>query len=131
MPEGKQGCDPHETGHGQLYANELLILDIFPRSQQTGYFGDITRTVVRGRASEAARKLYDTVLRGQTLAFKKIRDGVLTAEIHRTIVALFEQQGYKTGRHNGRMQGFFHGTGHGWDWKSTKPRASALPPEAF
>ena len=34
---GKQGCDPHEGGHGQLFANELLILDIFPRSQKTGY----------------------------------------------------------------------------------------------
>ena len=110
---GKQGCDPHETGHGQLYANELLILDIFPRSQKTGYFGDITRTVVRGRASEAARKLYDTVSRGQLLAFKKIRADVPTAEIHRAILGLFEQEGYKTGRRNGRMQGFFHGTGHG------------------
>jgi Xaa-Pro aminopeptidase len=110
---GKQGCDPHETGHGQLFANELLILDIFPRSQKTGYFGDITRTVVRGRASEAARKLYDTVLRGQLQAFKKIRAGVPTAEIHQGILGLFEQEGYKTGRRNGRMQGFFHGTGHG------------------
>jgi Xaa-Pro aminopeptidase len=110
---GKQGCDPHEGGHGQLFANELIILDIFPRSQKTGYFGDITRTVVRGRASEAARKLYDTVLRGQLLAFKKIRPEVSTAEIHAAVQALFDQEGFKTGRRNGRMQGFFHGTGHG------------------
>jgi Xaa-Pro aminopeptidase len=110
---GKQGCDPHEGGHGQLYANELLILDIFPRSQKTGYFGDITRTVVRGRATEAARKLYDTVLRGQLLAFKKIRANVSTSEIHATVQEFFNQQGYQTGRRQGRMQGFFHGTGHG------------------
>jgi len=110
---GKQGCDPHEGGHGQLFANELLILDIFPRSQKTGYFGDITRTVVRGRSNEAQRKLYDTVLRGQMLGFKKIRDGALTAEIHKAILNLFEREGYQTGKHHGRMQGFFHGTGHG------------------
>jgi len=110
---GKQGCDPHEAGHGQLFANELIIVDIFPRSQKTGYFGDITRTAVRGRASEAQRKLYDTVLRGQMLGFKKIRDGAATAEIHQAILSLFEQEGYKTGRSHGRMQGFFHGTGHG------------------
>jgi len=110
---GKQGCDPHETGHGQLFANEPLILDIFPRSQKTGYFGDITRTVVRGRASETVRKLYDTVLRGQMLAFNKIRDGVRTSEIHTAVQQFFTQEGYKTGRENGRMQGFFHGTGHG------------------
>ncbi len=110
---GKQGCDPHEAGHGQLFANEPLIIDIFPRSQKTGYFGDITRTVVRGRASETVRKLYDTVLRGQMLAFNKIRDGVHTSEIHSTVQQFFVQEGYRTGRANGRMQGFFHGTGHG------------------
>ena len=55
---GKQGCDPHERGHGPLRAHEPIIIDIFPRSQKTGYFGDITRTVVRGHASEGVRKLY-------------------------------------------------------------------------
>src|SRR5437899_8659486 len=69
---GKQACDPHEGGYGPLRANELIILDIFPRSQKTGYFGDITRTVVRGRADEAQRKLYATVWQGQKIAFDKM-----------------------------------------------------------
>jgi Xaa-Pro aminopeptidase len=110
---GNQGCDPHEGGYGPLRANETIILDIFPRSQQTGYFGDITRTVVRGRASEAVRKLYDTVFRGQKLAFQKMRAGVPTKQVHHTVQEFFEHEGYRTGRYNGRMQGFFHGTGHG------------------
>ena len=110
---GKQACDPHEVGSGPLYANEPIILDIFPRSQKTGYFGDITRTVVRGRASEAVRKLYDTVLKGQQLAFKKMRAGVPTVEVHEAVQEFFKREGYKTAKHNGRMQGFFHGTGHG------------------
>jgi Xaa-Pro aminopeptidase len=110
---GRQACDPHETGHGQLRAREPIILDIFPRSQETGYFGDITRTVVKDGASEAVRKLYATVQRGQQAAFKQMRAGVPAVEVHRTVTELFEREGYKTGRHNGRMQGFFHGTGHG------------------
>jgi len=110
---GRQGCDPHEPGHGVLRAHEPIIIDIFPRSQKTGYFGDITRTVVKGRASEAVRKLYDTVLRGQKLAFKKMSAGVRTVEVHKAVQELFAQEGYKTGNHSGRMQGFFHGTGHG------------------
>ena len=110
---GNQACDPHETGFGPLQANEPIILDIFPRSQKTGYFGDITRTVVRGRASEAVRKLYATVLKGQQIAFKTIRAGVPTVEVHKTVQELFSREGYKTGKSNGRMQGFFHGTGHG------------------
>jgi Xaa-Pro aminopeptidase len=110
---GRQGCDPHEPGHGPLRAHEPIILDIFPRSQKTGYFGDITRTVVRGRASEAVRRLYETVLQGQLLAFRKVRANTSTAEVHRAVQELFDKKGYKTGRRHGRMEGFFHGTGHG------------------
>jgi Xaa-Pro aminopeptidase len=110
---GKQGCDPHEEGYGPLCANEPIILDIFPRSQKTGYFGDITRTVVRGRASEAVRKLYDTVHEGQKVAFRTMRPGVPTVQVHRAVLDFFTQHGYRTGRHQGCMQGFFHGTGHG------------------
>jgi Xaa-Pro aminopeptidase len=110
---GSQACDPHEAGFGPLRANEPIIIDIFPRSQKTGYFGDITRTVVRGRASEAVRRLYDTVARGQKLAFDKATAGIPTCEPHQVVQKFFEEQGYKTQRRNGRMEGFFHGTGHG------------------
>jgi Xaa-Pro aminopeptidase len=110
---GRQACDPHERGYGLLRAHEPIIIDIFPRSQKTGYFGDITRTVVRGHASEAVRRLYDTVLRGQTIAFRKIRANAPTVDAHRAVQEFFEQQGYKTRRRHGHMEGFFHGTGHG------------------
>ncbi|HWY77717.1 MAG TPA: M24 family metallopeptidase [Verrucomicrobiae bacterium] len=110
---GLQGCDPHERGHGPLRANEPIILDVFPRSQKTGYFGDITRTVVKGRASESVRKVYDAVLRGQKTAFQMVRSGASTNDIHKTVLKFFAKEGYKTGRNDGHMQGFFHGTGHG------------------
>ena len=110
---GQQGCDPHERGHGPLRANEPIILDIFPRSQKTGYFGDITRTVVRGQASEAVRKLYDTVFHAQKIALQKVRAGTSTSEIHQCVQQFFVQRGYSTGKRNGHMEGFFHGTGHG------------------
>ncbi|MEO6033662.1 MAG: Xaa-Pro peptidase family protein [Verrucomicrobiota bacterium] len=110
---GKQGCDPHERGFGPLRANQTIILDVFPRSQKTGYFGDITRTVVKGKPSEAIRKLYHTVGQGQEIAFKQIRDNAPGAEIHQAIQEMFVREGYKTGKRKGRMEGFFHGTGHG------------------
>ena len=110
---GRQACDPHERGFGPLRAHEPIVIDIFPRSQKTGYFGDITRTVVRGRASEAVRRLYDTVYQGQKIAFRKFRANLPTGDAHRAVQEFFEQQGYKTRRRHGRMEGFFHGTGHG------------------
>jgi Xaa-Pro aminopeptidase len=110
---GVQGCDPHERGYGPLRANEAIILDVFPRSQRTGYFGDITRTVVKGRASEELRKLYHTVERGQELAFDELRKNTRGRDVHQRVADFFEREGYKTGKRGGHMQGFFHGTGHG------------------
>jgi Xaa-Pro aminopeptidase len=110
---GRQGCDPHEEGYGPLRAHETIVMDIFPRSQKTGYFGDITRTVVRGRASDAIRNLYGTVFQGQKLAFRNMRAGVPTRQVHQAVQEFFDQKGYRTGRRQGRMQGFFHGNGHG------------------
>ena len=34
-------------------------------------------------------------------------------EIHKTVQEFFLKEGYETGKKNRRMQGFFHGTGHG------------------
>jgi Xaa-Pro aminopeptidase len=110
---GRQGCDPHEQGHGALRAHEPIIIDIFPRSQKTGYFGDITRTVVKGRASEAVRKLFRTVVRAQEIGLAKMESGVPGAEVHKAVKEFFDAEGYRTSRRKGRMQGFFHGTGHG------------------
>ena len=110
---GEQACDPHERGHGPLYANSLIILDVFPRDAKTGYFGDMTRTVLRGRASESQRKLWETVRAGQALALKKIKAGVDGMSIHKAIQEFFTSRGFPTEVRKGRRVGFFHGTGHG------------------
>ena len=110
---GDQACDPHERGFGPLRADSLIILDIFPRDGKTGYWGDMTRTVVRGRASEQQRKLWEAVKAGQTLALKRIKAGVAGMSIHQAITELFERRGFPTEVRNGRRVGFFHGTGHG------------------
>lgn len=110
---GDQSCDPHERGHGPLRAHQSIILDIFPRDQKTYYFGDLTRTVVKGQATDALHKLHQTVYEGQKLALSKIRPGAKGSEIHQEVIALFESRGFKTEQKNGRWIGFFHGTGHG------------------
>jgi Xaa-Pro aminopeptidase len=110
---GDQACDPHERGFGPLYANSLIILDVFPRDAKTGYFGDMTRTVLRGRASDPQRKLWETVKAGQALALKRIKAGVDGMTIHKAIQELFKDRGFPTEVRKGKNVGFFHGTGHG------------------
>jgi Xaa-Pro aminopeptidase len=108
-----QACDPHERGFGPLFADSLIILDIFPRDAASGYYGDMTRTVVRGQASDKQRKLWETVRAGQALALKKMKPGVDGLKLHNEIKEFFRDQGYPTEVRKGRQVGFFHGTGHG------------------
>lgn len=105
--------DPHNQGSGPLLANQSIIMDVFPHSSETKYFADITRTFVRGKASPMLKKIYKTVKEGQEIAFSQIRDGADGSKIHHDIMRHFEAMGFKTGEIKGRMQGFFHGTGHG------------------
>ncbi|MEE3259349.1 MAG: M24 family metallopeptidase, partial [Candidatus Latescibacterota bacterium] len=67
---GDQGCDPHQVGFGPLRACETIVIDIFPRDETSGYFGDLTRTVCKGQASEAMLRLYQTVLEAQQLGLE-------------------------------------------------------------
>lgn len=110
---GDQACDPHCRGSGPIRAGELVVVDIFPRVMATGYYGDMTRTYLKGRAGEAQRRLVAAVGDAQKLALRAIRAGRNGRKIHEAVVAFFESQGYRTTNDAAGAQGFFHGTGHG------------------
>lgn len=113
VASGDDACDPHNQGSGPLKAHQAIIFDVFPRSTHTRYFADMSRTVVKGTASTQQKALYQAVLDGQEIAFQGIKDGASGRDIHMAINGMFEERGFKTGLEKGRMQGFFHGTGHG------------------
>lgn len=110
---GDQGCDPHDTGHGALRSGESIIIDIFPQHVESRYWGDMTRTVCKGKASAALDAMYRSVLRAHETALSAIKPGVTGAEVHRQVQESFAGDGYRTERKNGAWVGFFHGTGHG------------------
>jgi len=110
---GDQATDPHCAGFGALKANELIIVDVFPRVSKTGYFGDMTRTFLKGEPSAAQRKLVKAVRDAQKAAVKKVKAGVDGRVVHGAVLEHFEEVGYKTERTPEGSTGFFHGTGHG------------------
>ena len=110
---GEAGVDPHNQGSGPIRPNQSIIFDIFPRSSQTRYFADMTRTVVKGTAGDELRRLYDAVLAAQLRGIELIKDGASGAAVHGEVARTLEARGYATGVVDGRNQGFFHGTGHG------------------
>jgi Xaa-Pro aminopeptidase len=110
---GDQACDPHNRGSGPLRANELIIVDIFPRVAATGFYGDMTRTFLRGRASDAQRAIVAAVRAAQLAALGAIREGVNGRDVHKLVGDSFVARGFETKRTPSGYVGFFHGTGHG------------------
>jgi Xaa-Pro aminopeptidase len=91
-----------------------IVVDIFPRDKRTGYWGDITRTLVRGRASPDVRRMFRTVCRVQAMALSMVRPGVESRAVQRAVEEEFARAGYPLRLSPpGRESGFIHSVGHG------------------
>ncbi len=110
---GRQACDPHEVGRGVLRPNELIIVDVFPRVQKTGYHGDMTRTFLKGQANPAQRALVGAVREAQSAAMESVKAGVKGDAVHAAANKVFENYGFVTERRRNGFVGFIHSTGHG------------------
>lgn len=118
---GDQACDPHHRGTGPLRANELIIVDVFPRVVATGFFGDMTRTFLRGKASDAQKSIVAAVRAAQLKALGTVRAGVPGSAVHRAVEETFAARGFETRRTARGSVGFFHGTGHGLGMEVHEP----------
>jgi len=105
---GKDTAIPHVVGSGPLHADEPIIIDLFPQDERSGYYSDMTRTVVKGEASPEIVEMYSAVTDAHDLAVSLIRAGKTGAEIHQSVIDLFSGRGYESG-----TRGFIHNLGHG------------------
>jgi len=110
---GEQAIEPHSEGEGHVVPNLPIVLDLFPRSQKSGYYADLTRTVVKGKASPEIKRMYSAVKEAQALAFSKLRAGVEGKRVHQAVVEYFKQKGFETSHKGSTQKGFTHATGHG------------------
>jgi Xaa-Pro aminopeptidase len=110
---GTDSAQPHERGSGPLRANEPIVIDIFPQHRQHGYWGDLTRTIVKGRASDRIRNMFAAVKAAQNAALKKVRVGTRADKVHEEVEAVFKKHGFVTAVKDGVAEGFIHSTGHG------------------
>lgn len=110
-------ADPHRSTSAVLRAGLPIVLDIFPFSKTTGYWGDMTRTVLRGTPDPEVQRMYDAVLDAQTTALAAVKPGVSGKAIHRIVCEVLKRHGYGTTTpgyntiaSDAKM---IHGTGHG------------------
>ncbi|HZD43424.1 MAG TPA: Xaa-Pro peptidase family protein, partial [Methanomicrobiales archaeon] len=105
---GEDTAIPHVKGSGPLRADEPIVIDVFPRDMESGYFADMTRTVVKGEADTKIREMYAAVRDAKSLASSEIRAGASGADVHQQVVDFFKDHGYTTD-----TEGFIHNLGHG------------------
>ncbi|QSG03273.1 M24 family metallopeptidase [Natranaeroarchaeum sulfidigenes] len=111
---GADGADPHDRGSGPLETDEAIVIDIFPRDKESGYHADMTRTFVRGTASDELRARYEITHEAHQAALDAVEAGATGADVHDAVCDVYEDAGYATLRDDPSTEtGFIHGTGHG------------------
>jgi Xaa-Pro aminopeptidase len=107
-------ADCHDRGSGPLVTGQAVIIDIFPRSNQTHYWGDCTRTVVHGQASDRLLEMHAAVVHAKAAAEAAARPGVSADSVHNATKAELERRGFRFERGNLSDDPIMpHGTGHG------------------
>lgn len=110
---GAGSADPHEKGRGIIRAGKPIVLDIFPRHVDSGYWGDMTRTVCRGKAPAELTAMWRAVQLAHKKALEQIRPGVNARTVYNTAVDCLNKAGFTTSFMATPPQGFIHGLGHG------------------
>jgi len=105
---GEQAAMPHHPGAGILRPNQTIICDIFPRDIASGYYGDMTRTYVKGAPSESVQKMFEAVKSAQESAIDLVQAGKSGKDIYNCICTNFISKGFEVS-----SRGFIHGLGHG------------------
>lgn len=100
---GKNSSLPHGVPTDKKIENgDFVTMDF--GAVINGYRSDMTRTVAVGSVSEEQRRVYETVLKAQTEAFKAIKPGVMCKDIDKVARDIIYSAGY---------EGCFgHGLGH-------------------
>jgi len=117
---GKSSADPHGMGNplDPIRAGVPIVLDLFPVAPD-GYWFDLTRTLVVGKASRTLRRLFDIVLEVQLRSLDSVREGASASGVMHSACDMFEAHGFKTirdtlrGDRDAAKVGFIHSLGHG------------------
>jgi len=106
---GPASAYPHGTSQPQQIAEGQIVLMDCGCSVQ-GYQSDISRTFVYGEPSPRQTKIWETVRKGQQIAFETAQPGTPAGAIDDAVRAHYESLGYGPGY---ATPGLSHRTGHG------------------
>ena len=105
---GDDTAIPHMTGAGPLKADNPIVIDLFPVDEKSGYYADMTRTVVKGEPSQEISEMYTALREAKQLAIDQVKSGISGADLYQDVVDFFKERGY-----DADTRGFVHNLGHG------------------
>jgi Xaa-Pro dipeptidase len=106
---GPASAYPHGTNQPQQIEEEQIVLMDCGCAVQ-GYQSDISRTFVFGEPSARQREVWDTVRKGQQIAFEAALPGTPAGKVDDAVRAYYESLGYGP---DYATPGLSHRTGHG------------------
>ncbi|MGP8070680.1 MAG: M24 family metallopeptidase [Candidatus Bathyarchaeia archaeon] len=117
---GPSAADPHNAGvdSAEIKKGKLMVFDVFPQAP-SGYWSDMTRSFVVGRADARARKLFEAVRDAQMASLDYLRVGITGKAAMELSCDIIERAGYRTireifqGKTKSLSSGFIHSLGHG------------------
>jgi Xaa-Pro aminopeptidase len=116
-PMGPNPRIGHFPGSGPLPANAPILIDLWPRDEESGCWADMTRTFVRGEISDPIAELHALVIAAHERSCAAVRPGVKGVELYGIVCDLFEAAGYPTQRTKAPgetlREGFYASLGHG------------------
>jgi Xaa-Pro aminopeptidase len=117
LAPGPQGAVGHDMGSGPISASVPIVVDVWPRDNESFMFCDMTRTFVVGDVPDEIRDWHGLCKQALDRAVSEIKDGAEGRAIFDGTCEIFEAAGQPTQRTKepGKplSEGFFHGLGHG------------------
>jgi Xaa-Pro aminopeptidase len=104
VASGQRSSMPHGVASDRKFKKgDFITLDF--GCFYEGYPSDLTRTVVLGKASLKQKRIYDIVLKAQTMSVEAARPGMPARELDKVARDIIIREGYG--------DNFGHGLGHG------------------
>jgi len=114
---GPQGAVGHDMGSGPIAEGVPVVVDIWPRDNESFMYCDMTRTFVIGDVPDDVGEWHRLTKEALDRAVSEIKAGVAGHVIFDGTCEIYEAAGYPTQRTKkpgeALADGFFHGLGHG------------------
>jgi len=117
VSHGAQAAIGHHMGEGTIRSGETIVIDLWPRDNESSCAADMTRTFVVGPVSDEVAEWHRLCKEALDRAVAEARPGVRASAVYDGSCEIFESAGYPTQRTKTPGEtladGFFHALGHG------------------